>query len=164
MLRIKATLRLAVSTLATAMLVFGFTACHNDDDNKYRSVFPTYIELISSPEVIHVGDSVTFTLVERTHGTNLGSARYTWSVGELWENAQPQYTTPRLYSESSSPTMKILATTRGTHEIVFTAQWSVNGQAMPAPAPYTYQGLLVTSTTSTLNYFVTARKKFTVLP
>lgn len=147
-----------------ASLSLAMAACDNDDSSKYQSVFPTYVDLVSSPEVIRVGDSVTFTLVERTHGTNIGSPRYTWSVGELWENTKPEYASPRLYSESGSPTMKVLATTRGTHEIVFTAQWSVNGQAMPAPQPYTYNGLLVTSTSSTLGYYVTARKKFTVLP
>lgn len=158
----KRTFALTARTLVAVALIATTASCSSDED-KYASTFPRYAGLQTSPDTIHVGDTVTFTLVESVRGTNIGSPNYTWSVGEFWENAKIQDNTPRLYSESGHPTMKVVATAAGEHEITFTARWSVNGQAQPAPAPYIVDQLSVISTASTLNYFVIAKKKIKVL-
>lgn len=158
----KTFVRTAQALMAIALTCVA-TACSSDEE-KYTSVFPRYSDLIVSPEVIHVGDTVTFTLVESVRGTNIGSPDYKWDVGEFWVNAKIQNNSPRLYSESGHPTMKVVATARGTHQVTFTAKWSVNGQAQAAPASYIVNQLSVQSQASTLNYFVTATKKIEVLP
>ena len=64
--------------LLVSMAVFGFTACNDDDDGAMPPIYQGF--RVEPSTVVHPGDVITITAVQKQKGRYLYGAHYSWAI------------------------------------------------------------------------------------